>query len=372
MKKYKYSKNITIEGKVYKIRADTKEELAVKEYKKRQEIENNVKKIEKNMLVRDWVEEWIATYKQPTVSPETLQSYQNVIHKHILPYLGNMQLKNVRSLHVQKVVNQMAGGSKKMIDRVAQLMWSIFDAAAANHLILENPAERIKKPKGTVTSRRAITDTEREYTLKLAQTHPAGMLVLLSLYCGLRPGESAALKWRQIDFTERTLHVEGTIKRCGGVGAPKTATGVRTIPIPDVFVLDLIRYKQESPWPTEPFDYVLHNQSGERCSANVIKHMWQSFKNDLNILMGCQSIDGKAMPPYRVSDDLVLYCYRHTYCTDLQDAGVPINVARELMGHTDISITSKIYTHSTEYSLNAAKDKINHYHSPDDSKKKIL
>lgn len=47
----------------------------------------------------------------------------------------------------------------------------------------------------------------------------------------------------------------------------------------------------------------------------------------------------------KLSDDLTPYCLRHTFCTDLQKAGVPINVAKELMGHSDISITANIYTH---------------------------
>ena len=37
-----------------------------------------------------------------------------------------------------------------------------------------------------------------------------------------------------------------------------------------------------------------------------------------------------------VPDDFFLYNLRHTFCTDLQSAGVPINVARELMGHSSI------------------------------------
>lgn len=363
MKKYKYSKNITIDGKTYRIRADTKEELAVKAYQKQQDIENGVRKITRSILVRDWVEEWMESYKRPSVSAETFQSYSNVIRNHILPDIGNMRLSSVKPIHVQKMVNRLSGMSKKMIDRVTQLTWSMFDAAKANDLVIENPADRIKKPKGTKTGRRAITDAERVYTLHLAETHPAGMLIKLSLYCGLRPGESCALQWRHLNFDEKTLQVEGTIKRCGGVGDPKSAAGIRTIPIPDVFLSDLRRYKLKCKWSTDPFDYVLRNASGGRMTANVIKTRWQSFKNDLNILMGCREMNGKALPPYRVADDLVLYCYRHTYCTDLQDAGVPINVAKELMGHADISITSKIYTHSTERSFNAARILVNQFHS---------
>ena len=44
------------------------------------------------------------------------------------------------------------------------------------------------------------------------------------------------------------------------------------------------------------------------------------------------------------------------------DAGVPINVAKDLMGHTDIAITSRIYTHATEKSFNNARDLIDSYH----------
>lgn len=60
-----------------------------------------------------------------------------------------------------------------------------------------------------------------------------------------------------------------------------------------------------------------------------------------------------------VAPDLVPYCMRHTYCTDLQAAGVPINVAKELMGHSDIKTTSAIYTHSTDVAINHAADMIN-------------
>ena len=62
-----------------------------------------------------------------------------------------------------------------------------------------------------------------------------------------------------------------------------------------------------------------------------------------------------------VSDDLVPYCLRHTYCTDLEAAGVPINIAARLMGHSNILLTSKIYTHSSETALDNAASAINAY-----------
>ena len=91
--------------------------------------------------------------------------------------------------------------------------------------------------------------------------------------------------------------------------------------------------------------------------------MWKDFKKAMNIEAGCE-VDRRLhriIPPYRISDDLTLYCYRHTYCTNLQAAGVPINVARELMGHESIAVTSKIYTHKSETAFENAQKNINNY-----------
>ena len=64
-----------------------------------------------------------------------------------------------------------------------------------------------------------------------------------------------------------------------------------------------------------------------------------------------------------VGRDLTPYCLRHTYCTDLQNAGVPINVAKYLMGHSDIRVTANIYTHHTEDVSKSAIKAMEHYYS---------
>ena len=62
-----------------------------------------------------------------------------------------------------------------------------------------------------------------------------------------------------------------------------------------------------------------------------------------------------------LAPDLQPYLLRHTFCTDLEAAGIPINVARDLMGHSSIAITSKIYTHRTDKALQDAAAKMNRY-----------
>jgi len=84
--------------------------------------------------------------------------------------------------------------------------------------------------------------------------------------------------------------------------------------------------------------------------------------------MGCKVVNQQVMLPIRFAADIVPYCLRHTYCTDLQAAGVPINLAKEFMGHEDIRTTSKIYTHKSDKSFNNAANLINKFHSGESSK----
>ncbi|MCL1963900.1 MAG: tyrosine-type recombinase/integrase [Firmicutes bacterium] len=68
----------------------------------------------------------------------------------------------------------------------------------------------------------------------------------------------------------------------------------------------------------------------------------------------CKRKDIKWAPVEIRSHDL-----RHTYCTMLYDAGVDVKRAQELMGHDDLSVTMKIYTHLSE-ERSAASDRALH------------
>ena len=81
----------------------------------------------------------------------------------------------------------------------------------------------------------------------------------------------------------------------------------------------------------------------------------------MNIAMGCKVYRHQVLLPYRVAEDLVPYCYRHTFCTDLEAAGVSLNEAARLMGHKNVTVTSKIYTHESEASFERVSEQLNKY-----------
>jgi integrase len=345
-------KSFYFEGRRYYISAHTEEEAIEKMVRRKMELEQGKERINRNTLCKDWLERWLTTYKIPSVSKGWARNIQSINESIIVPKIGNLRLKDVKPIHLQEVLNDKSDLSQSYLRKIFVIMQDAFHTAKKNGLIERDPTESVTIPKGKKQqSRRAITPKERHYILKTCEKHRSGLFYKFMLFCGLRPGEVAALQWRNIDTGKALINIDSSLKADGSIGSPKSEAGYRSVPIPSDFLEELKEIRSSN-----PFDFVCTNAHGERLKPSAVRQQWESFSHQLNIEMGCKTFRGALVPPYPVADDLVPYCLRHTYCTDLQAAGIPINVARELMGHSDISVTAKIYTHSSEESIKDAAD----------------
>ena len=351
------TKTFTFEGKRYYVRAKTDDEAKIKAALKRKELEEGKRTISKNMLVSTWAKEWLRVYKEPTVSTKHYKNIETIVNNQIAPKIGALQLKNVKPVHLQGILNDATVYSNSYIDKIQNILKHMFKDAYYNNLLIENPAEGLRIPRGKAKQpRRAITPMERKLTLQVADEYRGGTFVLIMLYCGLRPGEVAALTWGNVDLKNNVIHVRQALKADGTIGPPKSAAGYRDVPVP-VILAERLREERKN----SKTMLVCTNSQGNPYNATAIKVMFRVYRNKMNIAAGCKTKWGRALPPLAVDDDLTLYCYRHTYCTDLQAAGVPINVAKELMGHSSIAITAQIYTHKSEAAFNNAASLINAY-----------
>jgi integrase len=360
-KTYKHRKRITVNGQTINILADTKAELAAKEALKRDTIERDEILLAPSTTVKTWAAKWLHTYKEPNVSATTLKDYCARLDQHILPAIGHMKIKNVKSSHLQDILNDMSGFSKDRIAKARNTLTQLFSAALMNGLVLKSPAVGLMLPKATDGTRRSITPYERQISLETAETHPAGPWVLTMLYCGLRPQETAALLGRHVDLKNGVLHIEQALKKDGTIGPTKTGAGTRDVPIPP----ELRSFFEEA--ARSPFSLVFTSSNGRPLNNTNWGRMWDSFKKAMQINAGARvrervnrnkTVTIDIIPPFPIAGDLVPYCYRHTFCTDLQDAGVPINVAKDLMGHSSIDVTAKIYTHMTGEQMKRTAERI--------------
>lgn len=315
-----YRKTFTYEGKRYYISAKTKEELNKKVKSKKKEVMNF-----KVYTFEEWCKVYFETYKY-NISNNTLYNYHLRIDKYILPFIGNKRLDKITSIDCQKIINNVSGMSNNYIHKIYHDMKQIFNKAVFNRLILFNPADGIEVPHGYSSTHRSLHLDERPdvYRVCLEDFEYSGIFVMLMLCCGCRPEETSII--RNSDIENNILHIHGH----------KTSNADRTVPIPDMLLNLLPKLSNR--------DYLVCSLKG---ISPTLKHhrvaLWRRFKSFLSIC----------------DEDLTPYCMRHTYCTDLQDAGVPVTVAKDFMGHSNIHLTADVYTHKSLKSFEDSTRKIN-------------
>lgn len=330
-------------GKRIDVTAHTQKELLAKANAKKREIDSGYHP--DSTTVHEWAIRWLETYKAPSVSPKTIGDYKTIISKIDLA----MPICDVKPIHLQKVLNSLAGQSDSQIHKFCVLSKALFRDAMANGLVASNPAEHLKRPKGVTKTRRALTDEERRLIEETLPTAEAGPFVALMLYAGLRPSEAGRVIGADVDLARRRLHVRGT----------KTKAADRYVPITD----KLLPYVSE----LRDKQYAVVDSQGNPTTKCSRRGLWERYRRALNIRAGARVGARYKHSPHELpledllAPDLVPYCLRHTFCTDLEAAGVPINVARDLMGHSDISVTAKIYTHRSDSAFDDAAAKMNAY-----------
>lgn len=338
MKTYKYKTTFTYMGKRYWIRADSKEDLAVKLALKKRDLEEGKYAVNGNATLRDWFYRYLDLYKAGQ-KEVTRKTYVNRVEHCVLEEIGSMRLKDIRPITVQAVMNKQAGNSKTQVNEIYQAFKSIFKYAVVNHLIIEDPTENLVKPPYKAQStRRALTTEERDLILKVAKKDRRYYVFLLMLLCGCRPSEAAECKGIDIltvpsknplRTQNRALHIRGT----------KTKQADRIVPLPDE-LYELIK-------KTPKNDYIACMGTGSKLTKYRMARVWKSFKRALNLEMGAETYRN-AIVNDLVAPDLEPYCLRHEYCTDLARRGVDIRIAQKLMGHSSIELTSNIYTNLSD------------------------
>lgn len=326
------------------IKATSSGELQEKVRKKKHQIDHGL--LDDTVRLSDFGARYLDAHKLHTVSYQWYKDLTYILGL-IVKGIGDKPLCNIRPMELQSYLNTLGRFSDGYIKKQYDLIVQLFTHAYRNGLTPIDYSLNLTRPKGKPNGNgRSITDYERKILLDVLDGHRGELFCKLMLYCGLRPSEVQALQWNDFDMNENTVSISRSLKSDGAIGVPKSKAAYRTIPIP-ICLVPLIRSQRG-----EPFDALFSH------GLNWRRRMWSSVQREMNILMGCRVYRNKLIPPLPLAEDFTLYNLRHTYCTDLEKAGVPINIASRLMGHSNISITSKVYTHATVEAMEIARNLI--------------
>ena len=385
-KKYHYVRKTEVyDGKQYegkgKTEAEAYKKLAAKiEAEKRGEVG-----ISPQMTVESWSETWLKIYIRPkvrkpgekkernTMAEKNYRMYEQTIRLYILPAIGKKRIKDVTEPQLRGILNGLKGDSFSHVSKARIVIKAMFRQAWASRVITYDPAALLDMPATTKGKRRSLTAEEKKAFYAVAKTHTHGLLFRFMVGTGMRPNEIAAMKKEDIDFKKKIVLVNKAVES-GTKEVSDTKTSVERYTVlntsEDKSLLQDLKAHVKG---KNAEDYVF-TQSDKKTmmSEQCLKRYWESFAYAMDIAMGAETtphghiydpkdLKANGMPLYpdpdnpsqprnghKLADDLVTYCLRHTFGTNMQRSGVPIDITKYLMGHADITTTSNIYVDSGE------------------------
>ena len=230
-----------------------------------------------------------------------------------------------------------------------RVLRTLFNEAVRYEWITKNPVCATKIGAGSSnTSLRAVPEKEvfsfkeaREFIARLNGLPPEDMYkaipLKLMLLTGMRTAEICGLRWSDIDFEKKVVHVKRNRLYTKEFGIyekePKTKTSIRDIPMTDTLINDIIIYMEWFRQADDKFDerldeyYVAVNLYRLPIFPHSIGQYLKRYEREWNMkLVTCHGL-------------------RHTYCSLLLSQNVPIQTVSKYMGHSDSTVTLKVYSH---------------------------
>jgi len=289
------------------------------------------------LTVEQFSHEWLKAIKS-RVKSRTHHRYAELLRLHVLPYIGSLELKKLKPLHIERLLTKgrEKGLSERTLLHVFRVLHTALGQGVKWQLVERNVAQAVQPPKPEKHEVNAVTPEEVDRILAAAKGIEIEVPITIALGTGMRLGEILGLRWSDIDFENESLRVRQTVQVDRTFGTPKSYRSRRMIPVPKFLLRTLKTHRAR--------------QSESRLVAETA---WQD--HDLVTTRA----DGSPMDPRRVSRlftalakkngfDFTFHGLRHAYASLMLASGVDLKVTSDLLGHSTIGITADLYTHVAE------------------------
>jgi integrase len=301
------------------------------------------------------VERWFELHS-PRLKVKTAATYAGLVRARIIPALGDIRLAQLRSTDVQAWINHLlaSGLSVSRVRQAQVVLAEALDWAVRDGLLVVNPARTVELPR-LEKRERPWLEPEMIDAVAAECRPPNDLAILLMGYQGLRFGEPAGLRRRNVDLLHGRLTVTDTIVEVSGrllLDTPKSHQA-RVMPIVDHLVEPLRQHLASVPLDVDA--YVFHGARGAPLRyTHWLRTVWKP---------ACASAGVVGVTPHAL---------RHSTGKMLANSGVPTVVIKLIMGHASASFTMDAYGHASEADLDAAADALGEYRQRTLARRSVL
>lgn len=262
---------------------------------------------------------------EPAIAPNSRKNYKPAYKRAREGFKGAF-INQIKPVDISRFLQNFVR-TQKPADKTARTQLMVINLickyAVENGYLESNPARDVSVPKGLAKEKRSVPSSDEFEKIKNSYDRSFGDFAYWLLYTGCRRGELLALTWEDVDFENRTISVNKSVYQINNkpdVKKPKTASGIRTLPL-------MNRLLEKLPADVTQRKGIIFPDpvSGGWMTEDHYQDLWAKYQKESGVSCTAHQI-------------------RHGYATMLFEAGVDPKDAQDLLGHAQLSTTMDIYT----------------------------
>lgn len=266
----------------------------------------------KGKLLQDYSKEYLSlcsaehSKKTYRVDKQVLAGFEKFVN---VQYLHQITVDRVEAYKVQRAKQV----SKSTVNRTIAIIKAFLNRAVALGYLDRNPAHLVKRLKEEQKQIKHLSDEEVKKLLEVSSPR-VRQVVTIFLLTGMRLGELAHLRWKDIDFRHRLIHIQNQPDWTTKSYKPRV---IPIHPVVEKILKTIPRSKEQK--------YLFETRSGKPIESYIRGEILRYSQ--------------KAGVNARVK------MFRSTFASNLVMAGENIYAVSKLLGHHDVKITEKHYAH---------------------------
>ncbi len=306
----------------------------------RQELQND--EPQSNILFTDYCNQRLES-KKDTVREVSYREYSQKLNSVIIPYFVKKKfaLSEIKVADIDKFFKEQSKRyASSSLKGLKAIISNIFNEAIRTGLLKNNPCQQAVIPKSkvdTTEDKKVYTMEEIKHILTLCEGKPIHDMILITFKYGLRREEMFGLRWKDVDFTNKVIHIRNTVTVNGTKKieseTTKTSKSKRDYPIDTEMleVLQKLKKAQAINKGLKGMDYkngnkVFLKQDGSEYHPDYAR---QAFRNLLKK-------NGLPLTKW--------HSLRNSCVSYLNTLGFSPRDVADWVGHEDIATTMNIYT----------------------------
>lgn len=307
-------------------------------------------------LLKDWIKIWLKEY-QGSKKPMTVKNYSCTIEKHVIPALGDVELRKLNNLMIQRFYNSLCSGehplAPKTVKNIHGILHKALDQAVKAGELKTNPADNCEMPRQVKPEIKPLEPEEITRFVQNLEGEPYKNLFLTAFFTGMRQGELLGLSWDRVDFDHGIIEIRQQLQCIDGnyfLETPKHDK-VRLI-APAQIVMDALREEQQkqlsykaalgNAWQNE-WNLVFTDETGKYLVRRTVDKHYK------------RTLEKSGIEEHRFHD------MRHTFAVSMLDAGEDLKSVQDNLGHATAAFTLSQYAHVSQKMRMQSSKRMNDY-----------